>query len=101
MSTTATTPNRPTLRALLDTVGTGCTECGRCVTECVFLRRYGTPKVIADSFDASDKALLSRSFECSLCGLCGGLRSGWIGKPFLEMRAAVERGFGHFPACHC
>jgi len=100
MSATATTPNRPTLRALLDTVGTGCTDCGRCVTECAFLRRYGTPKAIADSFDASDQALLSRPFECSLCSLCTAVCPERLDLEslFLEMRReAVERGFGHFP----
>jgi uncharacterized membrane protein YdjX (TVP38/TMEM64 family)/Fe-S oxidoreductase len=100
MSDTAYTPNRPTLPGLLDTVGTDCSECGRCVTECVFLRRYGTPKTIADSFDASDKTSLSRPFECSLCGLCAAVCPEGLDLEnlFLEMRReAVERGFGHFP----
>ena len=100
MSATATIPNRLTLRKLLHTVGTGCTGCGLCVAECAFLRRHGTPKIIADSFDASDQASLSRPFECSLCGLCSAVCPEGLDLEsfFLEMRReTVERGFGHFP----
>jgi len=70
------------------------------VTECTFLRRHGTPKTIADSFDALDQASLSRPFECSLCGLCTAVCPEGLdlGNLFLEMRReAVKRGFGHFP----
>ncbi|RQW89209.1 MAG: (Fe-S)-binding protein [Geobacter sp.] len=100
MIASATTPNRPALQELLDSVETGCTDCGICVTDCAFLRRYGTPKTIADSFAASDRASLSRPFECSLCGLCTAVCQERLDLEnlFLEMRReAVERGFGHFP----
>jgi len=100
MIATANSPKRPTLRELLETVGTGCSECGKCVAECAFLRRYGTPKTIVKSFNASDKASLSHPFECSLCGLCTAVCPERLDLEnlFLEMRReAVERGFGHFP----
>jgi uncharacterized membrane protein YdjX (TVP38/TMEM64 family)/ferredoxin len=100
MSASVTAPNRPPLQGLLASVVAGCTKCGICVTECAFLRRYGTPKAIADSFVASDSASLSRPFECSLCGLCTAICPERLDLEnlFLEMRReAVERGFGHFP----
>ncbi|MRR54455.1 MAG: hypothetical protein EG822_08080 [Deltaproteobacteria bacterium] len=100
MSASASTPNRPTLQKLLHTVRTGCTKCGICVADCAFLRRYGTPKAIAGSFAASNRASLSRPFECSLCGLCTAVCPERLDLEnlFLEMRReAVERGFGHFP----
>lgn len=100
MSVNTTSPNRPSLRELLGTVVTGCSECGTCVTECAFLRRYGTPKGIAASFDASDMASLSLPFECSLCGLCTAVCPEELDLEnlFLEMRReAVARGLGHFP----
>ncbi|MEI8355926.1 MAG: 4Fe-4S dicluster domain-containing protein, partial [Deltaproteobacteria bacterium] len=70
MSATTFIPNRPTLQERLEQVGTCCTECGNCLPECAFLRKHGTPKSIAEGFDGGDRADLSRSFECSLCGLC-------------------------------
>jgi len=100
MSASATTPNRPILQELLHSVEAGCNECGICASECAFLRRYGTPKTIADSFDASHKASLSRPFECSLCGLCTAVCPERLDLEnlFLEMRReAVEQGYGHFP----
>lgn len=100
MSASVTIPNRAALQELLHSVGAGCNECGNCVSECAFLRRYGTPKTIADSFDASNKASLSRPFECSLCGLCTAVCPERLDLEnlFLEMRReAVERGFDHFP----
>lgn len=91
---------RPALRDRVAGIVSGCTECGLCVLECAFLGKYGTPKAIAESFDASDPASSSRAFECSLCGLCTVVCperldvSGF----FLEMRReAVDRGGGVFP----
>jgi uncharacterized membrane protein YdjX (TVP38/TMEM64 family)/Fe-S oxidoreductase len=78
----------------------GCTNCGECVRECAFLKKYGTPKAIADDFNPEDPASLTRSFECSLCGLCSMVCPEHLDLDglFLEMRReAVDRGFGTFP----
>lgn len=99
MSTKSDHRLRPGLQAQLAAAGSGCTNCGDCVRECAFLRKYGTPKAIAGSFAAAEPASLARSFECSLCGLCStvcpeGLDPGGL---FLEMRReAVDRGFGEY-----
>jgi uncharacterized membrane protein YdjX (TVP38/TMEM64 family)/Fe-S oxidoreductase len=100
MSATTFIPNRPTLQERLEQVGTCCTECGNCLPECAFLRKYGTPKSIAEGFDGGDRADLSRSFECSLCGLCTVVCPEQLDLEnlFLEMRReAVDRGFGEYP----
>ncbi len=55
--------------------------------------------MIADSFNTSDPASLTRSFECSLCGLCSLTCPEQLDldRLFLEMRReAVDRGFGDF-----
>jgi uncharacterized membrane protein YdjX (TVP38/TMEM64 family)/Fe-S oxidoreductase len=87
------------LQVQIETTRSGCTNCGECLRQCAFLKKYGTPKTIAESFAANDAKSLCTAFECSLCGLCSlacpenldldGL--------FLEMRReAVERGVGNF-----
>ncbi|QXE90946.1 VTT domain-containing protein [Geomonas subterranea] len=90
---------RPALRAKLAATKAGCTDCGACLHDCAFLKRFGTPGGIARSCDPSDRSSLCRSFECSLCGLCSQLcpeRLDLDGM-FLEMRReAVERGVGEF-----
>jgi uncharacterized membrane protein YdjX (TVP38/TMEM64 family)/Fe-S oxidoreductase len=91
---------RPGLQEQIATTKSGCTNCGDCLRECAFLRKYGTPKVIAGSFDAAAPASLSRSFECSLCGLCSVVCPEKLDLDglFLEMRReAVDRGCGDFP----
>jgi heterodisulfide reductase subunit C len=47
-----------------------CTTCSLCLKDCAFLRKYGYPKTIADTYDSSRAKDLSVAFECSLCGLC-------------------------------
>jgi uncharacterized membrane protein YdjX (TVP38/TMEM64 family)/Fe-S oxidoreductase len=91
---------RPELQRLIAATISGCTGCGRCLKECAFLGKYGTPGYIADGFDAADAGSLSRPFECSLCGLCTTLCPERLDLDglFLEMRReAVDRGFGTYP----
>jgi len=91
---------RPELKKLIDITKSDCTDCGKCLEDCVFLKNYGTPKTIAASFDASSPASLARSFECSLCGLCTAICPAQLKltELFLEMRReAVDRGCGDFP----
>lgn len=48
-----------------------CTECMKCVNECNFLGRYGSPKKIADLLlSGSNTDYHETAYECSLCGLC-------------------------------
>jgi len=91
---------RPELLKRISATISGCTNCGRCVKECAFLRKYGTPGYIADTFEGADTKIASRPFECSLCGLCTTLCPERLDLDglFLEMRReAVDRGFGDFP----
>jgi len=91
---------RPELERLIAVTISGCTGCGKCVKECAFLIKYGTPGYFADGFDAADAKNLSRPFECSLCGLCTTLCPERLELDglFLEMRReAVDRGFGEYP----
>jgi Fe-S oxidoreductase len=88
----------PLAAALAVTSGL-CSECGRCVQECRFLQRHGTPKRIADSFDPASEGSLSRPYECSLCGLCSAVCPEPVEPDalFLEMRReAVRRGHSDF-----
>lgn len=92
---------RPSLPPALARIRDDCTECGRCVGECAFLQRHGTPRVLASSFDGADPDSLGRSFECSQCGLCAAVCPEDLDPAalWLEMRReAVDRGFGDFPA---
>ena len=101
MNVTSEKQIRPELQKLIAaTVTSGCTSCGKCVKECAFLKKYGTPNFIADGFDAADTKNLSRPFECSLCGLCTTVCPERLDLDglFLEMRReAVDRGFGDYP----
>lgn len=100
MSATSENQIRPKLRKLIAATVSGCTSCGKCVKECAFLRKYGTPAFIADGFYAADTKNLSRPFECSLCGLCTTVCPERLDLDglFLEMRReAVDRGFGDYP----
>ncbi len=79
----------PNLQVSLATISTECIECGLCVRECAFLKKYGTPKAIADGYDiASGDPLMP--FACSLCRLCAAVCPVKIdpGAMFLAMRRA-------------
>ncbi len=65
-----------------------CIECNICVKQCAFLKKYGTPKKIADNWLPLDKEVFAKSFECSLCSLCTAVCPVKIDprQMFLEMR---------------
>lgn len=78
----------------------GCTSCGLCVSECMFLGKRGSPGSIAEKLDMADPSALTDAYGCSLCGLCGAVcpESLRPEKFFLAMRqAAVDRGEGPLP----
>ena len=93
-------PVSASLRKELDTISDKCINCKLCQKECEFLRKYGKPKEIADSYDPSDKAHQGMPFECSLCQLCAAVCPVKINPSamFLEMRReAVRNGSGDYP----
>ena len=93
------TLNSNALKEHLDPILEECTECGLCAAECGFLKKYGTPKAIAEALVEGGDKLLPRAFECNLCGLCGNLCPAGLGPDgfFLGMRqAAVDRGLGNY-----
>jgi Fe-S oxidoreductase len=51
-------------------IAAGCVECGICVKKCAFLKKYGTPKQIADSWLREEESSAVNPFACSLCSLC-------------------------------
>ncbi|MFA4920020.1 MAG: VTT domain-containing protein [Thermodesulfovibrionales bacterium] len=84
----------------LETVSQKCINCKLCQKECEFLRRYGKPKEIADSYNPGDKKHQAMPFECSLCRLCAAVCPVKINPAdmFLEMRReAVRQGNGDYP----
>jgi len=99
-ATSVNVTTRPELNELIAATKSGCVECGMCLKECAFLKKHGTPKAIADGFDASAPASLSLPFECSLCGLCTTVCPKQLNPVdlFRAMRCeAVDRGLGDYP----
>ena len=91
---------RPDLKMLLTDETDGCTGCGVCVSECEFLKLYGSPLEIARSYDPDDPKKNVVCFECNLCSLCTAVCPEGCDPQalFLEMRReAVDRGYGLFP----
>lgn len=91
---------RPALRKLMDQVRKECTACDACLVDCAFLRTYGSPGRIADTYDPAGKKSRALPFECNLCGLCSSVCPEGLdlNTLFLEMRReAVDRGGGRFP----
>lgn len=88
------------LREQLNVMSEKCIKCKLCRKECAFLRKYGKPKDIADSYNPSDKIHQGMPFECSLCRLCAAVCPVKINPAlmFLEMRReTVKRGNGDYP----
>ncbi len=91
---------RPALTNSLVRVSEQCTRCQRCVFECAFLKQYGDPKTIADSFDPDNRFFLQLPHECNLCSHCTAVCSHGVDPKalFLEIRReAVVRGVGELP----
>ena len=89
----------PGLREQLRVNSEKCIQCKLCQKECAFLRKYGKPKDIADSYDPADKLCQGMPFECSLCQLCAVVCPVKINPAlmFLEMRReTVKRGNGDY-----
>ena len=84
----------PDLREHLCLNSEKCIRCKLCQKECAFLRKYGKPKDIADSYDPSDKLCQAMPFECSLCELCAAVCPVKINPAimFLGMRRETVRG---------
>lgn len=77
-----------------------CIKCKLCQKECAFLRKYGKPKDIADSYDPKDKLYQGMPFECSLCQLCAAVCPVNINPAvmFFDMRRqTVTAGKGDYP----
>ena len=88
------------LQKELDTISEKCINCKLCQKECAFLRKYGKPKEIADSYAPSDKTHQGMPFECSLCQLCAAVCPVKVNpaQMFLEMRReSVKNGNGDYP----
>jgi uncharacterized membrane protein YdjX (TVP38/TMEM64 family)/Fe-S oxidoreductase len=94
-------PVGPELERLLATVRDRCIDCPKCMAQCAFLKKYGSPKHIAAAYDPDDPVWLNLAFECSLCDLCAAVCPVNVdpGALFLEMRReAVDRGAAPLPA---
>ena len=80
--------NRQAVDAAQQEISAQCTECRICVKQCAFLKKYGTPKKIADSWHPHGKNVFAEAFECSLCSLCTAVCPIKIDprQMFLEMR---------------
>lgn len=91
---------RSPLHKLVTETIKGCNNCGKCVRECAFLKKHGTPREIAEGFDPAVEKSHSLAFECSLCALCSVVCPAKldIDGLFLEMRReAVDRNLGAYP----
>jgi uncharacterized membrane protein YdjX (TVP38/TMEM64 family)/Fe-S oxidoreductase len=87
------------LQQEINLISEKCINCTLCQKECEFLRRYGKPKEIADSYDPSDTRHQGMPFECSLCQLCAAVCPVKINPAdmFLEMRKeTVLHGNGNY-----
>jgi Fe-S oxidoreductase len=94
-------PLLATVNGCLASVSAACNDCGACLAQCEFLRRFGTPGRIAAAFDPWEPASARLAFGCSLCGLCTVLCPQGIDGAglFLYMRrAAAAAGNGRFKA---
>ena len=90
---------RKSLWNQLSTHSSECIECKLCRKECAFLRKYGSPKYIADTYDPASLQHQKMPFECSLCNLCAAVCPVKINPAamFLEMRReSVDRGSQDF-----
>lgn len=90
---------RQSLREQLKAISEKCNDCKKCVRECKFLQKYGTPKSIASTYDNLNKIHQAMPFECSLCQLCNARCPEKIDPAgmFLEMRRqSFSQGDGFY-----
>ncbi len=95
-------PSSPRSTKQLRLHAENCLECGLCVKECSFLQQYGSPKVIAASWQPDSPSGQQLPFFCNLCGLCTAVCPPKVGLDpaalFLEMRQQiVAREAAPFP----
>jgi Fe-S oxidoreductase len=79
-------------------VAAGCTECGRCSRDCLYLQQFGLPAEQARAV-LENRLDLRQVFQCSLCGLCTEVCPQKIDPAamFMALRTeAVGRGQGEF-----
>jgi Fe-S oxidoreductase len=91
--------DRSNLKTALQEMSEECIECKLCVKECAFLKKYGTPKNIADNWSVQGNISKEMPFECSLCSLCTAVCPVDIDprKMFIEMRRHItESGEADF-----
>lgn len=60
------------MQTILEEIIAKCTRCKACQWDCTFLRKYGTPGELAQSYNHDDKSCQSLPFECSLAGTRSG-----------------------------
>ena len=90
----------PELKKQLQINSEKCIQCKLCQKECAFLRKYGKPKDIADTYNPDDKVHQGMPFECSLCQICAAVCPVHVNPAhmFLEMRRnTVRSGNGEYP----
>lgn len=96
MHTNVTLPN-PDLNhsTPLERVASGCTSCGACTADCLFLQTRGTPGAIAGAFRGGQLEQ-SLAYECSVCGLCDVVcpERLEISQMFLDARRMWARAHG-------
>jgi L-lactate utilization protein LutB len=81
------------MNTILEEISAKCTRCTVCQQDCAFLRKYGTPGELAQSYDPDEKSCQALPFECSLCQLCAVVCPEKL-KPsdmFMEMRREKMR----------
>ena len=91
--------NKSNLKTALQEMSEECIECNLCVKQCAFLKKYGTPKSIADNWSVQGNISKEMPFECSLCSLCTAVCPVDIDprKMFIEMRRYItESGEADF-----
>jgi Fe-S oxidoreductase len=96
METTNRNANRyPDIEKCIEGIQSRCTRCCVCQTQCAFLRKYGSPGHIIDTWDFGRPDHQAIAYECSLCGLCGAVcpENIDVSALFLAIRRrAVEEG---------
>ncbi len=82
------TENAFHLKSIFEDIDKACIRCGRCVTECSFLKQYSCPGDIAEYWSRDDNLHQILAYSCSLCDLCSSVCPQKLHpkKLFLEMR---------------